>query len=50
MDGMGFGRGQSFMSPNTRVNPKKMKAMITKLIQKGYQANQSSKQRQCKTT
>ena len=41
-------RGQSFMSPNARVNPKKMKAMITKLIQEGYQANQSSKRKQWK--
>ena len=36
------------MSPNARVNPKKMKAMISKLIQEGYQANQSSKQKQWK--
>ncbi len=36
-------RGQSFMSPNTKVDPKKMKAMVTNVIKEGYEINRKSK-------
>ena len=41
-------RGQSFMSPNTKVDPQKMKQMVTKLMKEGYEINRNSKKKQWK--